>query len=307
MLRRRANKTDSADASAFSRRATIADSLWTVQDRARTSCVRAARAIGGGAGRLVFAFERKLVWPLGQRAAGAGAPARAASFGIVVVLAAAAGVGALVWAAPDQPQRTVATEVAATAPAAPETAPQAPPRPTLHGAAPVFEPAHRTANSEVDPAKAIVKSSPRGSTATAQEGSNNASSAPTSSAATASDTARTAAVDGPPAGPAAISVAHNFADAFVVYETGGLDGTVRRAFGQTATPQLSRALLKRPPRLPASVKVPKAKVLNIVPAPSSGETYPVSVSLLRVGVTSELRLEMEKLKGDGWRVVNVLG
>ena len=105
----------------------------------------------------------------------------------------------------------------------------------------------------------------------------------------------------------AIAVAEDFADAFVLYETGGTDGAVRRAFGATATPALSDALLKRPPRLPASVKVPKAKVLNVVAAPSNGGVFPVSVSLLRVGVTSELRLDMEHLKGDGWRVTNVLG
>ena len=82
---------------------------------------------------------------------------------------------------------------------------------------------------------------------------------------------------------------------------------MRTAFGETATPALSKALLRRPPRLPANVKVPKAKVVNVVPGPSQGGIYPVSVSLLRVGVTSELRLEMEKRKGDGWRVTNVLG
>ena len=53
--------------------------------------------------------------------------------------------------------------------------------------------------------------------------------------------------------------------------------------------------------------MPKAKVLNVVPAPSHGSIYPLSVSLLRVGVTSELRLEMEQLKHQGWRVTNVLG
>ena len=53
--------------------------------------------------------------------------------------------------------------------------------------------------------------------------------------------------------------------------------------------------------------MPKAKVVNVVPGPSHGGVYPVSVSLLRVGLTSELRLEMEKLKGEGWRVTNVLG
>jgi hypothetical protein len=65
--------------------------------------------------------------------------------------------------------------------------------------------------------------------------------------------------------------------------------------------------MRRPPRQPAGVKVPQAKVLNVVPAPSHGKVYPLSVSLLRVGVTSELRLEMEQLKNKGWRVTNVLG
>ncbi len=48
-------------------------------------------------------------------------------------------------------------------------------------------------------------------------------------------------------------------------------------------------------------------MLNVVPGPSKGTVFTVSVSLLRVGVTSELRLEMEKLKKQGWRVTNVLG
>jgi hypothetical protein len=45
----------------------------------------------------------------------------------------------------------------------------------------------------------------------------------------------------------------------------------------------------------------------VVPAPSHDRVYPLSVSLLRVGVTSELRLEMEQTKSKDWRVVNVLG
>ncbi|HEY8501513.1 MAG TPA: hypothetical protein VIL21_02405, partial [Solirubrobacterales bacterium] len=133
------------------------------------------------------------------------------------------------------------------------------------------------------------------------------SSSPTAGAAGASTSASTSTVKGPPAGPAAIAVARKFAGAFVVYETGGDQSTVRKAFAATATPQLTKALLKRPPRQPAGVKVPKAKVLNIVPAPSRGEVYPLSVSLLRVGATSELRLEMEQLKNKEWRVTNVLG
>jgi hypothetical protein len=113
--------------------------------------------------------------------------------------------------------------------------------------------------------------------------------------------------DGPPAGPAAIAVARKFADAFVVYETGAEKSAVRKAFKATAVPDVTKALLQRPPRQPAGIKVPKAKVLNVVPAPSHDRIYPVSVSLLRVGTTSELRLELEQLKNKQWRVVNVLG
>jgi hypothetical protein len=112
---------------------------------------------------------------------------------------------------------------------------------------------------------------------------------------------------GPPAPKAAKKVARRFAEAFVGYEVGGVDTKVRKAFGQTSTKQLSRSLLHRPPRQPASVKVPKAKVVNVVAGPSKGNVYTVSVSLLRVGVTSELRLEMERGVGKKWQVTNVLG
>jgi hypothetical protein len=112
---------------------------------------------------------------------------------------------------------------------------------------------------------------------------------------------------GPPAPKAAKQTARRFAEAFVVYETGGVDSKVRKTFGQTTTRQLSKSLLRRPPRQPASVKVPQAKVVNVVAGPSKGTTYSVSVSLLRVGVTSELRLQMEQGPGKKWQVTNVLG
>jgi hypothetical protein len=128
-----------------------------------------------------------------------------------------------------------------------------------------------------------------------------------SSSSSSSAAAQTSAVQGTAAGPAAIAVAREFAGAFVRYETGDDEGTVRKTFGETATPQLSRSLLRRPPRLPANVKVPRAKVVNVVAGPSQGGVYTVSVALLRVGLTSELRLDMEQLKGERWRVTNVLG
>ncbi len=112
---------------------------------------------------------------------------------------------------------------------------------------------------------------------------------------------------GPPAPKAAKRTARRFAEAFVVYEVGGVDSAVRSQFRHTSTKQLSRALLQRPPRQPAGVEVPQAKVVNVVAGPSREGVFPVSVSLLRVGVTSELRLELEQGVGKKWQVTNVLG
>jgi hypothetical protein len=116
------------------------------------------------------------------------------------------------------------------------------------------------------------------------------------------------------AGPEAIEVARKFASAFVLYETGSDTAAVRTVFNATAAPDLAEALLERPPRLPANVKVPEAKVLNIVAGPKHGDTYTVSVSLLRVGVTSELRLDMSRQSSSSdksdkgrWLVTDVLG
>lgn len=304
MLRRRPTSTEVDDASAYSRRAAVADSAWAAQDRLRSGI---GRGFGTAADlalrsfeRISYGFRKRLAWPLQDRAATMGAPAHALSFGAVVLLAAAAGVAGLIWAAPDGPHKVTATQVAApAAPAKTELPAKAPAEPTLQGATPVFEPAGNQRPSEVDPAKAIVSSAPKEESSAADDGQ--------TSAAAASSSTQSPAIDGPPAGPQAISVAREFAGAFVLYETGATDSAVREAFGATATPALARALLKRPPRLPANVKVPKAKVLNVVPAPSHDSVYPISVSLLRVGLTSELRLELEQEKGAGWRVTNVLG
>ncbi len=225
--------------------------------------------------------------------------------------------------------------------APPASKPKSPPAPTLHGAAPVFvSPKSRAKASDAKAAggkpggvtaAAQPKEAPKATekaikpanvpAATARIGATPAASATASSAnataaGAAADTEGVAGnsnaggatrLDGPPAGPKAIKVARDFAGAFVVYETGGIDSHVRETFGHSATPALSHALLKRPPRQPANVKVPRAKVVNIVPGPSQGKVFTVSVSLLRVGVTSELRLEMEQRKHDGWQVTNVLG
>jgi hypothetical protein len=306
MFNRQTTSTDSTDASAYSRRRAVSDSIWAAQDRVRSGFSGTLSAAVDLARwpfeQVAYGLQQKLIWPLEDRAETLGAPVRALSFGAVVLLAAGAGVAGLVWAAPDKPHATATTPVAAaSAPLAEAKAASGKPvEPTLHGAAVVFKPVEGQPASKVDSAKAIVKSAPADSTA-------KSSSSAAAPATASSATAKTATAEGPPAGPQAISVARDFAGAFVLYETGNNDPGVRRDFGATATPALAKALLRRPPRLPANVTVPRAKVVNVVPAPSRGEVYPVSVSLLRVGATSELRLEMEQLKGDGWRVTNVLG
>lgn len=285
--------SDVDDASAYSRRAAVADSAWVAQDRVRSG-------LKGAFERVAFGIQERLIWPLQDRTATMGAPTRALSFSTVAVLAAGAVAGGLILASPDGEQSTPTTRIAtASAPAATKAPPQKPAEPTLKGAAPVFEPTAAAPASEVDPAKAIVKSAPAENAAGGDAGQ--------TSAASSSSASKGPDVNGPPAGPEAIAVAHDFAAAFLLYETGETDSVVRQAFDASATPALAKALLERPPRLPANVEVPKAKVVNVVPAPSLGDVYPVSVSLLRVGLTSELRLDMEQRKGEGWRVTNVLG
>jgi hypothetical protein len=304
MFQKRPGKSEADEASSYSRRSAVADTAWVAQDRVRDNLDRAA-----------FPIEKKVVWRLQDRAHQMGSPARALATGAVVLLAAGAGVAGLIWAAPDRPDNDGTAAVAAVAPAAAEAKAVVKPaaEPTLHGAAPAFKPAAGQGSSELDPAKAVVKSFPAGDPATTSGAASNAA-APTATSADAASSStapqpagKANAVNGPRAGPAAVAVARDFSDAFVVYETGGLDANVRHAFGATATPELSRALLRRPPRLPANIEVPQAKVLNVVAGPSHAGVYAVSVSLLRVGVTSELRLDMEQLKGKEWRVTNVLG
>ena len=262
---------------------------------------------------LSLALRDRVLWPLGDRFLGLSDEARAAVVGGAVVLALAIGVGGYSLVSSDGGETTVAAPVAVKTVSAPEPTPVKPepkaqPEPTLQGADPVF----KAPQGESTAAAAEPKADEASAVPSAAENSGNAatdtiSSSPAATASRASTATATESVDGPPAGPAAIAVARKFADAFVVYETGGGKSEVRRAFKATATSGLTKALMQRPPRQPAGVEVPKAKVLNVVPAPSHEKIYPVSVSLLRVGVTSELRLEMEQLKNKDWRVVNVLG
>jgi hypothetical protein len=261
---------------------------------------------------LSLAVRDRVIWPLEDQFRALSDAGRAMVAGGAVVLALGLAIGgySLITSGGDEP--APAAQVVAVTPAPEPAAKPAPgpePEPTLQGAAPVFKAPAEHESSKVSGSQPLEDESATASAAgrTGNAATDTISSRPGSAAATASTSSANAAVDGPPAGPAAIAVARKFADAFVVYETGGEEATVRKAFKATAVPEVTQALMQRPPRQPAGVEVPKAKVLNVVPAPSHDRIYPVSVSLLRVGATSELRLEMEQLKNKQWRVTNVLG
>jgi hypothetical protein len=265
---------------------------------------------------LSLALREHLLWPVEDRLLGLGRSGRAAVAGGAVVAVLGLGIGAASLGGGSGSGEPASAPVAVAPEKTPHTLapsrPAAKPEPTLHGAAPVFEPA--PGQEKVGASKGVDSGATEGAAAanTGNPATDTLTSTPASPAArpagATTSSAQTADLpDGPPAGPAAIAVARKFASAFVVYETGGNEDTVRKGFGATATPELTKALMRRPPHQPAGVEVPQAKVLNIVPAPSHGTIYPLSVSLLRVGVTSELRLEMEQLKNQGWRVTNVLG
>jgi hypothetical protein len=236
--------------------------------------------------------------------------------------------------------------IPATAPKTEKKVAPKPTGPTLHGAAPDFSPA-KDVKASVGVGEAVAKSTPKSSApkpqnappshpaatgdAPAERGAGDAAAstakigATPQASATANEEVQTldrtgtsgvglaekgkggTGIVGAVAPKAAKQTARRFAEAFVVYEVGGVDGKVRSEFRHTSTKQLSRALLVRPPRQPAAVKVPQARVVNVVAGPSQGGVYPVSVSLLRVGATSELRLELEQGVGKKWQVTNVLG
>lgn len=325
MLRRKRVNRDSQDPSTPKRggrfRNALIDAGWAVREhvfwRLGDASRSGAEIVKGPFERVAWGFRRGLVWRLEDRADSLSPVARAIGFGAVVVLAAAAGVAGLLWAAPNHsPQGATVAAAPTAAPepvaATPVPKPAATPKPTLHGAAPLFKPVENEGDKKggsPKKSKTSPDSSPSSSSSTTSADAKPLSpvlstSGPKSAAATASSGGKEGTAI---AGPKAVKVARRFAAAFVLYETGRGGEDVRKTFAETATPELRNSLLRRPPRLPANVKVPKAKVLNVVPGPARGGVYTMSVSLLRVGLTSELRLDMEPGKGKQWQVTDVLG
>lgn len=254
--------------------------------------------------RAAWAIERGLVWPLEERTGDWSGPLRGAGVAVVALLAAGAGVFGLIWAsgsgggsAPQAQQ--------ASAPAAPPVVSAAAPKEALAQAAPVLKGAPPDFTPKVSAGASETRGGPVARAPSEAAGTSTSTAAKTDASSAGTAAAASKVV---PAGPAATKVGRQFAAAFVLYETGRSDGKVRTAFAATATPELSHSLLQRPPRLPANVKVPQAKVLNLVPGPVHGDTYTLSVSLLRVGITSELRIDMQRDKKTGeWRVTDVRG
>jgi hypothetical protein len=285
----------------------LRDFLGAIGDRLVVDGGDLARRAGATLRRpfegIAWRLQDRVLWPLQDRLPHPEGASRVLAFGGVVAVAAGVGVAGLLLVASSGSGGSAAREASGSSAPIAKVVPSTDkiPGPTLHGAPPVFKSAAKGGKPAADPAGQVESSPSEEAAATASS-----SSAATGKIASA-PTAQASTVASPPAGPAAIAVAHKFASAFVSYETGGVEAPVRDAFGETATKELSRALLRRPPRLPADVKVPKAKVLNVVAAPSRGSIYPVSVSLVRLGVTSELRLSMEWNKNDEWRVSDVLG
>jgi hypothetical protein len=263
--------------------------------------------------RLAWAFERGLLWPMRERFAGwrpssgagllrpSGRVAGAAALGAVAVAAVAAGLLLSSGPGGNETERLATPRVALATPAAAKPSQEESSGPVLHGAKPSFGVADGVdvgeAASGAGRAPAAAAKAGRESGETAEEAVESLAGEGAASASSAKPV---------PAGPAAMKVARRFADAFVFYEIGERPARARAVFAETATPQLAEALAERPPRLPQDAEVPKAKVLNLVPGPRHGKAYTISASLLRVGLTSELRLEIERQKGE-WLVTDVRG
>jgi hypothetical protein len=247
--------------------------------------------------RLAWQLRRRAIWPIEDRLRRWNRPAQSALAVALIGAAGAAGVtGAQLANSGDADSttlpapvvkaepagKTVSVKLGATEPEAKNNATA-----TLQGASPTFVP----------------ESDSPGAAATADAAASHSAAAAPAVPATAAGPVVSTPGEVP---HAALKVAHRFADAFVLYEIGNQDPDVIAAFRATAAEPLVKALTSRPPRQPASVDVPEAKVLNVVPGPRHGDSLEVSVSLLRVGDTSELRLHLER-SDSGWLVTDVRG
>jgi hypothetical protein len=250
--------------------------------------------------RIAWSVEQGLLWPLRERFAGWSPPSHSVGAAALVAIAVAAILGGVLLLPGDDASRDQVAAPTRVAIATPEPQPRddRPQGPVLKGATPNF-----TVGSGVGVSRAS-------GAAGAELNAGSADAAPATSdgvVRSEDEAAATTSSEKPvPAGPAAMKVARRFSEAFVFYEIGERPARAKTVFGETATPELASALGERPPRLPADGDVPKARVLNLVPGPRAGKAYTVSVSLLRIGLTSELRLELNRKNGS-WLITDVRG
>jgi hypothetical protein len=246
--------------------------------------------------RVAWAVRRFIVWPVADLFASRGALGRSSIAATMLIAGGAAVFGGIQLADQDDQAPAMRQVAAVTAPVAdvenrqqnPVVAEPEPEQtgPVLQGVAPTFAP---VSNEDAeDPASG-------------DETTNSAEDSSGSADAADENTPDPDTVREP------LSVARRFAAAFVSYEIGEEVSEARTVFRETASPALARALADRPPRQPATVDVPRAKVLNIVPGPRRDEMLAVSVSLLRLGATSELRLDLERTDEGDWLVGDVRG
>ena len=278
-------------------RSSLAHAAWAVEDRVVWGAADvfrgAVEAVKWPFERIAWAVEHWLVWPIQEETALWSRPVRAGALAGVALLAAAGIAAGIAVSNPSggsggSSPRVLQGEAPAASPtpvtpATPPTKVEQATGPVLHGSAPDFSSENgggvTKAEAATEPPAAHVDA-----TGAAAAGTATGSTVPPSPPAPAPKS---------PARPRSRWRGNSPAPSSST-RPATTPPRSSRSSTQTATPDLAQALLKRPPRLPANVKVPKAKVLNIVAGPRHGDTYKLSVSLLRVGVTSELRIDMQK-------------
>jgi hypothetical protein len=268
---------------------------WTVEERLLWRGVDWVRghseALKWPFERVAWIVERWVIWPIQERTAISGQILGAGALAFLGIALVVFSVATLSGGDGPTPARVATTAPPAAATSAPAPGPGAPSEPVLKGAPPSFGLGDGVGIAEpADPDAGTIAAG----TNTAATGFETETGATTSSQEPVS------------AGPAAMKVARRFAEAFVFYEIGEKPARTQEIFEETTSGRLAAALEQRPPRQPAGVEVPQARVLNLVPGPRSGRTYSVSASLLRLGTTSELRLQIEKKNGT-WVVTDVRG
>lgn len=250
--------------------------------------------------RLWWFFEKHLLWPVSdsfrriKRAMSYRSPL--AYIGVTVMICVTVGAVATAVYFYDQANTPDQSPVVAESPLGSETV-VAPVSPPATATAPPAQPTGDETLQGVVPDFSGPGRSNSGATGDAgQTGSDSDSAA----AALPATVVRPAPA--PKGGP--LKVAHGFAESFVGFEIGERKAT--RELRKNATPKLARELKSDPPRLPSNGQVPKASVMNVVAGKKKGDRMEVSVSLMRSGATSELRLAMEKSDGQ-WLVSEVRG